>query len=108
MFLVDFLEQRNVLPVVHKVCAKDNANARQIRMNGNTIFTVGENIFLALEKYNESICMSVYGSEDLGIAFANRSAVYLELGKPELCLKDIDNNNNLYQNWRHVKSNAMN
>lgn len=45
----------------------------------------------SLEKYNESICMSVYGSEDLGIAFANRSAVYLELGKPELCLKDIDN-----------------
>lgn len=86
--LVNDLHMRGEPPISPKNCHI----ARQIRMKGNRMFSLqGKHLFEALELYNESLCMAMAGSEDYGIAFANRSAVYLELQRPDLCLKDIRN-----------------
>lgn len=91
-FVTDQLEKQNVLPVAHikPDQTKNNEKSRQIRKEANAIFHAS-NYILALLEYNKSICMAENGTEDLGIAFANRSAVYIQIGKPELCLKDIRN-----------------
>ena len=49
----------------------------------------------ALVKYNESLCHAEAGSESVGLAFANRSAVYFEMKLFEKCLNNIE----------HAKSN---
>lgn len=74
-----------------KLCrAKNNERARQIRQKGNQLFALkGVNLYKALELYNQSLCIAVPNTQDHGIALANRSAVYLELRNPELCLKNI-------------------
>lgn len=89
MHILSQLEKRGIFTdVVHQ---KNNEMSRKIRQKGNELFALKEEQYLitAMELYNQSICEAVHGSEDFGIAFANRSAVYLELGKHELCLKDI-------------------
>lgn len=74
-----------------KLCRpKNNERARQIRQKGNILFALkGVNLYKALELYNQSLCLAVPNTQDYGIALANRSAVYLELRSPELCLKNI-------------------
>lgn len=58
------------------------------RMEGNKLYK--ERCFFdALVKYNESLCQAEVGSSDVGLAFANRSAVYYEVKLFEKCLKNI-------------------
>lgn len=92
MFASTVIEQQHGHPDTKKSqTIKNNAIACKIRQKGNAMFALQEQHYFikALELYNESICMAVKDSEDFSIAIANRSAVYLDLGKPELCLKDI-------------------
>lgn len=47
------------------------------------------NFYDALVKYNESLCFSIVGSEAMGLAYANRSAVYFEMKMFKKCLLNI-------------------
>jgi SET and MYND domain-containing protein 4 len=69
---------------------KNVAKADTLRNEGNKSYA--ERKFLdALVKYNESLCHAPPNSESLGLAFANKSAVYFEMKLFEECLKNIDN-----------------
>lgn len=67
---------------------KSNKIAEILRNEGN-LFYKDKNFHDALIKYNESLCFSEIDNENLGLAFANRSAICLELKKFEKCLKNI-------------------
>ncbi|XP_062556491.1 uncharacterized protein LOC134221303 [Armigeres subalbatus] len=66
---------------------KNNQKAAAIRQEGSRFYRA-KDFPTALEKYNESICWAEY--EHLGIGYANRSAVYYEMGEYELCMLNID------------------
>uniref|UniRef100_A0A8D8B1K6 SET and MYND domain-containing protein 4 n=1 Tax=Culex pipiens TaxID=7175 RepID=A0A8D8B1K6_CULPI len=67
---------------------KSNSKAVAIRQEGNRFFK-DHSWSNAIEKYNESICWAETGSEEVGIGFANRSAVCYEEKSYELCLLNI-------------------
>lgn len=70
---------------------KSNEKSRQLRTAGNEYFSLKKKDYeQALKLYNESICFAENGSEDLGIGFANRSAIYFEWKLYELCLENIE------------------
>lgn len=48
------------------------------------------NFYDALVKYNKSLCHASVGSEALGLAYANRSAVYFEMKMFQKCLSNIE------------------
>lgn len=62
--------------------------AEKTRAEGNKCY-IEKNFFDALVKYNESLCYAEKGSVTLGLAYANRSAVYYELKLFGKCLKNI-------------------
>lgn len=68
---------------------KSNKKAAEVRQVGNRLF-LAKDFKEALEKYNESICWAEGNSEDLGIGYANRSAIYYDMGEYELSLHNID------------------
>lgn len=68
--------------------AKNNDVSRGLRCLGNAMFD-NKNFANAHHLYNQSICMAEPGSQELSIAFANRSAVFMEINHPESCIKDI-------------------
>ena len=68
---------------------KNNEMAKELRTKGNELFKEIK-YEEALDLYNESICYAFLGSEDLGIGYANRSAVYFAMGLYEECLKSIE------------------
>lgn len=70
--------------------AKSNERSRELRKLGNAFFSLKNKDYVkALELYNQSICAAETGSEDLAIGYANRSAIYFEWKKYELCLENI-------------------
>jgi tetratricopeptide (TPR) repeat protein len=68
---------------------KSNKIADVLRAEGNKLYSE-RNFFDALVKYNESLCHSSPNSEAMGLAYANRSAVYFEMKMFEKCLKNIE------------------
>lgn len=68
---------------------KSYERAVTLRNEGNKMF-VEKSYFDALLKYNESLCYAERGSEAIGLAYANRSAVYYELKLYEKCLQNIE------------------
>ncbi|CRK91552.1 CLUMA_CG005209, isoform A [Clunio marinus] len=62
--------------------------AQQYREKGNDFFRKRK-FFSALCAYNKSICFSKAHSENMGLAFANRSAVFYEIDEPHLCHANI-------------------
>ena len=83
--------------------AKSNLKADTFRNEGNSLFQQ-RNFHKALISYNKSLCFSLRNSQQLGFAFANRAAVYLEVDLPDHCLENIqlarDHN---YQNEEKLK-----
>ncbi|XP_070501557.1 SET and MYND domain-containing protein 4-like [Chironomus tepperi] len=67
---------------------KSNKIAEILRNEGNSSYK-DRNFHDALIKYNESLCHGEIDSEHLGLAYANRSAICLELKKIDKCLKNI-------------------
>ena len=67
---------------------KNNSKANEFRLAGNKAYKSCK-FREALEFYNKSLCHAMPGSEEFSLAFANRSAVYLEVGEFELCLENI-------------------
>lgn len=68
---------------------KSNERSATLRAEANRLY-VQKRFFNALIKYNESLCFAEAKSENLGLAYANRSAVYLEIGQFDKCLENIE------------------
>ena len=77
------------MPVNKNDFVKSEETAEAARSKGNK-FYLERNFFDALVKYNESLCHAGKGSEAVGLAYANRSAVYYEMKLFEKCLKNIE------------------
>lgn len=69
--------------------SKSREKAEVARAEGNKLYAE-RSFFDALVKYNESLCHAIRGSEAVGLALANRSAVYFELKLFEKCLENIE------------------
>lgn len=70
---------------------KNIASAEEYRKQGNQYFSLkNRNYVKALELYNQSICFAEAKSEDISIAYANRSAIYFEWKKYDSCLQNIE------------------
>lgn len=68
---------------------KCNATADELRNEGNENYNHGH--FLeALNFYNRSVCFAEEGSGRLGLAYANRSAVYKDAELYKECLANIE------------------
>lgn len=86
-------EEYNIIP---QVCdnKKDAKESEKLREQGNKIFisTPLKNYTCveALKLYTKSIAYAPYPSEQLALAYANRSAVLIKLHKYKLCIQDID------------------
>lgn len=66
---------------------KSDSEAIELRNEGKIIYNQ-RNFFDALLKYNESLCLAL-SEENLALAFASRSAVYMELKLYPQCLNNI-------------------
>lgn len=72
--------------------ARSNVRSTELRNRANVLYArkQHDDLFDALELYNKSICFAENDSEELSIAYANRSAVYFALRMYERCLENID------------------
>lgn len=68
---------------------KDNAQSTASRKQGNELFRVN-NYSDALELYNISLCFAELGSENVALAYSNRSACFFHMNKYERSLIDIE------------------
>lgn len=68
---------------------KSNKRAVECRADGNNFYNA-RCFHKALLKYNESLCFAELGSESVGLAYANRSAVYFEMKLFERCWRNIE------------------
>lgn len=77
------------MPANNSDSLKSSQEAEAARSAGNKLY-VERSFFDALLKYNESLCFAVVGSEAVGLAYANRSAVYFELKLFDKSLSNIE------------------
>lgn len=68
---------------------KSTEKSNSLRIEGNKFYSE-RNFHAALLKYNESLCHAKPASENVGLGYANRSAVYFEMKLYEICIKNID------------------
>lgn len=59
-----------------------------LRENANTAYKSGK-YNLALRGYNLAIMFGIIGEEELGLAYGNRSALFIQIKDPYLALRDI-------------------
>ncbi|XP_037052135.1 uncharacterized protein LOC119085756 [Bradysia coprophila] len=71
------------------VASKDNDLSLKLRREGNALFT-NKKWDQAMDKYNRSLCYAEKGSEQIALAYANRSSCYLYMKMYDKCLVDID------------------
>lgn len=86
-FMMDNLSHLN--PEDDKKFEKNDERAKEFRDLGNQKF----NIFKwneAMELYNESLRFATVGSENVSLAYANRSMCFMHLKKYDECLADIE------------------
>ncbi|XP_063706013.1 SET and MYND domain-containing protein 4-like [Culicoides brevitarsis] len=69
---------------------KNEKLAIEARSLANNLFMKEKDFVQALELYNKSLCLSPVGSENIGICYANRSAVFFESGFYQFCLDNIE------------------
>lgn len=67
---------------------KTNQLSQDYRQNGNSKF-IQQDYLEALELYNQSLCFAEIGSENVSMAYANRSACFYHMQMYEKSLKDI-------------------
>lgn len=68
---------------------KNDDESLQKRKEGNRYFGLGQWVE-ALECYNDSLCLAKKGSENISLAYANRSACFLKMRHYDECLGDIE------------------
>ena len=67
---------------------KNENSTTEYKMQGNELYAA-KNYTDALINYNKALCCAVKGTEDVGLLYANRSAVALEMKSYTECLKNI-------------------
>lgn len=70
-------------------CRKNNERSTALRIEGNEKFRT-EKWEDAMSFYNRSLCFSENGSENVGLAFANRSACFFHIKMCDKVLVDIE------------------
>jgi SET and MYND domain-containing protein 4 len=68
---------------------KNDIAAEQFRNEGNKTYLSGK-FYEALICYNKSLCNSTSQSANLGLGYANRSAIYFEMKQFDKCLQNIE------------------
>lgn len=68
---------------------QSNKKSDECRSQGNQLYA-SKNFFDALVKYNESLCLAEPGTGNLGLAYANKSAVYFEMKLYEKSLRNVE------------------
>ncbi|KAG5671093.1 hypothetical protein PVAND_001307 [Polypedilum vanderplanki] len=74
---------------MESILRKSNKISEACRNEGNRLY-IKKKFFDAILKYNESLCYSENKSENAGMAYANRSAVYFEMKLYKNCLRNIE------------------
>lgn len=69
--------------------SKSNEKSEALRNEGNKFYS-SRNFYSALLKYNECLCYAKPDSENVGLAYANRSAVYLETKRFNQSIRNIE------------------
>lgn len=85
--VLDLVKRHGQLDSVREL-AKSNATAAKLRNAANRLYLEGK-LEDALVGYNESICYAEPGTDQLGMGYANRSAVYFEQDEYEFALYNI-------------------
>lgn len=67
---------------------KTNQSSLNYRQNGNSKF-MQQDWLEAMDLYNRSLCFAEVASENVSIAYANRSACFFQMQMYENCLTDI-------------------
>lgn len=89
-FSLKLIDDQGSLPPKSLVISRKNgARAVEVRISGDHHFAKKEYLS-ALQLYNEALCFCEKGTENMGMAYANRSAVYFMTGYYELCLENIE------------------
>lgn len=89
-FVQDLLSDFNLIADKGKLTlSKSNAIAESCRVRGNQFYS-RRHFLDALESYNQSLCFAESASSAIGMAYANRSAVYFELQLFKNCLSNIE------------------
>lgn len=69
--------------------AKDNKKSLAFRALGNDFFSK-KNFTEAMKLYNKSLCFAENGTENISLAYANRSSCFLHMKMYAKCLADIE------------------
>lgn len=88
-FCLTLLENSKLLPPLQVSSKKSVSESQKYRNEGNSLFLKKKDI-TALECYSMSVAFAPTDSEELALAFANRSAVSFSLGRFEDSIIDID------------------
>lgn len=75
--------------IVKKAVKKNIELANQYRNEGNQFYQQRK-FYESLECYNKSLCYAPAGSDAIPLAYANRSAIYMEVNEYRLCLININ------------------
>lgn len=82
-------ENKGHLPPASEVFQpKNDAASKEARKNGNEYFKAKEYVS-AMDLYNRSLCLAKT-TQNLGMGYANRSAVYFYSGFYKYCLENIE------------------
>lgn len=82
--------QYEFLKSLHGLINNKSADkSTQLRKCGNEQFKA-KNWYKAMDFYNKSLCHAPNGSENLSLAYANRSLCFYQMQKYERCLADIE------------------
>ncbi|XP_046483221.1 SET and MYND domain-containing protein 4-like isoform X1 [Neodiprion pinetum] len=87
-FALKVLSKYDVLPD-YESKYKNSEESTKLREQGNRVFIGGWD-YKAVEKYSESIAYAIESSEELALAYANRSAAQFRMEKYEESIGDID------------------
>lgn len=93
IFTLNIMSEYDIIP---PVCgeSKNAEESEKLREQGNKVFIsvplTNVACVEALKLYTKSIAHAPYPSEQLALAYANRSAVLIKLHKYEECIQDID------------------
>lgn len=93
IFTLNIMLEYDIIP---QVCgdSKDAKHSQTLREKGNAMFVsnplTSQTCVSALKLYTTSVAYAPYPSEQLTLAYANRSAVLKKLCKYEECIQDID------------------
>lgn len=87
-FITDYVKKESEMKFMTSV-AKSTTWTQEDRKYGNDLFASGH-FDEAISIYNCALRTAPNGSEDLGLAYANRSACFFKMKEYALCLGDIE------------------